>query len=120
MAARILIVEDSTLVTEAFTVLFRQAGYDVEIAASVAEATELGSAGTIDIMLLDLSLPDGSGLDVLEALRARGRVPRATLAMTGHDDSRTRRACLDAGCTDVLVKPIPIGELLRQIERRLA
>ena len=120
MAARILIVEDSTLVTDAFTVLFRQAGYDVEIAASVAEAIELGSAGTIDIMLLDLSLPDGSGLDVLETLRARGRAPHATLAMTGHDDSKTRRACLDAGCADVLVKPLPIGELLRQIERHLA
>jgi DNA-binding response OmpR family regulator len=115
-----LIVEDSTLITDAFTVLFREAGYDVEIAASVAEGIEHGSAGTIDIMLLDLSLPDGSGLDVLEALRARGRAPRATLAMTGRDDSRTRRACLEAGCTDVLVKPLPIGELLRQIERRLA
>jgi len=118
--ARILIVEDSALVTDAFTVLFGQAGYDVEIAASVAEAIERGSAGTIDIMLLDLSLPDGSGLEVLETLRARGRAPGATLAMTGHDDSRTRRSCLDAGCTDVLIKPLPIGELLRQIERHLA
>jgi DNA-binding response OmpR family regulator len=40
--------------------------------------------------------------------------------MTGHDDPKTRRACLDAGCDDVLVKPLPIGELLRQIDRRLA
>jgi two-component system OmpR family response regulator len=118
--ARILVVEDSTLVTDAFAVLFRQAGYDVEIAATVAEGIERGGASTIDVMLLDLSLPDGSGLEVLETLRARGRAPRATLAMTGHDDSKTRRACLDAGCTDVLVKPLPIGELLRQIERHLA
>ena len=120
MAARILIVEDSTLVTDAFTVLFRQAGYDVEIAASVAEAIELGSAGTIDIMLLDLSLPDGNGLEVLEALRARGVPPRATLAMTGHDDAKTRRTCLDAGCAEVLLKPLPIGDLLRHIQRHLA
>jgi len=118
--ARILVVEDSTLVTDALTILFRQAGYDVEIAASVADAVERGSAGTVDVMLLDLTLPDGSGLDALETLRARGRAPRATLAMTGHDDSKTRRACLDAGCTDVLIKPIPIAELIRQIERRLA
>lgn len=120
MPARILVVEDSTLVTDALAILFRQAGYDVEIAASVADAIERGSAGTVDVMLLDLSLPDGSGLDVLETLRARGRAPRATLAMTGHDDSKTRRACLDAGCTDVLIKPLPIAELIRQIERRLA
>jgi DNA-binding response OmpR family regulator len=120
VAARILVVEDSTLVTDAFAILFRQAGYEVEIAESVAEGIERGSAGTVDIMLLDLSLPDGDGLEVLETLRARGRAPRATLAMTGYDDSKTRRACLDAGCADVLVKPLPIGELLRQIERRLA
>jgi DNA-binding response OmpR family regulator len=120
VAARILIVEDSTLVTDAFTVLLCEVGYDVEIAASVAEAIERGSAATIDIMLLDLSLPDGNGLDVLETLRAHGRAPHATLAMTGHDDSKTRRACLDAGCSDVLVKPLPIAELLRQIERHLA
>jgi DNA-binding response OmpR family regulator len=120
VASRILIVEDNALVADAFTVLFRQAGYDVEMAGSVAEAIERGSAATIDIMLLDLSLPDGSGLDALETLRARGRAPRATLAMTGHDDSRIRRACLDAGCTDVLIKPLPIGELIRQIERHLA
>jgi DNA-binding response OmpR family regulator len=118
--ARILIVEDSTLVTDAFAVLFQQAGYDVEIAASVADAVELASAKPVDVMLLDLSLPDGSGLEVLEALRARGKTPGATLAMTGHDDSKTRRSCLDAGCADVLIKPTPIGELLRQIERRLA
>ena len=120
MSAHILIVEDSTLVTDALGILFRQAGYDVEIAATVAEAIESASTGAVDIMLLDLSLPDGSGLEVLKTLRARGKAPRATLAMTGHDDVKTRRACLDAGCTGVLVKPLPIGELLRQIERQLA
>ena len=120
MPARILIVEDSTLVTDAFVVLFQQAGYDVEIAASVAEAIERGTAGSFDVMLLDLSLPDGSGLEILENLRAHDNAPRTTLAMTGHDDSKTRRACLDAGCTDVLIKPTPIGELLRKIERHLA
>jgi len=71
-------------------------------------------------MLLDLSLPDGNGLEVLEALRARGVPPRATLAMTGHDDTKTRRTCLDAGCADVLLKPLPIGDLLRHIQRHLA
>ncbi|MDQ6870789.1 MAG: response regulator [Gemmatimonadota bacterium] len=120
MAARILIVEDSTLVTDAFTILFGETGYDVDVAATVAEAIELGTANPADIMLLDLTLPDGNGLEVLEALRERGASPRATLAMTGHDDARTRRACLDAGCAEVLLKPLPIGDLLRHIERHLS
>lgn len=120
MAARILIVEDSTLVTDAFQILFRDAGYDVEVAATVTQAIERASAAKVDLMLLDLSLPDGSGLDVLEALRDRDRAPRATLAMTGHDDPKTRQTCIDAGCADVLLKPLPIGELVRHIERHLA
>jgi DNA-binding response OmpR family regulator len=120
MPGRILIVEDSALVTDAFGVLFREAGYDVDVAATVAEAIERGSAEPVDLMLLDLTLPDGDGLEVLEALRERRAAPRATLAMTGHDDSASRRRCLEAGCSEVLLKPLPIGELLRHIERLLA
>jgi DNA-binding response OmpR family regulator len=111
---RILIVEDSSLVTDAFSVLFTEAGYDVDIAGTVAEAVERGSEKQVDVMLLDLSLPDGDGLEIMDAL------PRATIAMTGHSDAAARRSCLEAGCADVLVKPVPIRELLRQIERHLA
>jgi two-component system KDP operon response regulator KdpE len=120
VAARILIVEDSTLVTDAFRILFTETGYDVDVASSVAEGIERGMANTADIMLLDLSLPDGDGLEVLEALRKQGASPRATLAMTGHDDAKIRRTCLEAGCAEVLVKPLPIGDLLRHIQRHLA
>jgi DNA-binding response OmpR family regulator len=120
MGGRILIVEDSTLVTDAFEILFRAAGYDVSVAATVAEAVAYGRVEPVDIMLLDLSLPDGDGLEVLEDLGANGRLPRATLAMTGHDDPKIRQRCLDAGCADVLLKPLPIGDILRHIERHLA
>jgi CheY-like chemotaxis protein len=120
MAARILIVEDSKLVTDAFDILLQAAGYSVAVAATVAEGIESASRSDFDIMLLDLSLPDGDGLEVLEALQGDGHLPRATLAMTGHDDPRIRQRCLDAGCVDVLLKPLPIGEILRHIERHLA
>jgi DNA-binding response OmpR family regulator len=117
---RILIVEDSPLVVDAFRVLFTDAGYEVDSAATVAEAIERATAGNVDVMLLDLSLPDGNGLEILAALRENNSLPRTTLAMTGHKDAQARRKCLDAGCAEVLVKPVPIGELLRQIERHLA
>ena len=117
---RILIVEDSQLVTEAFSILFTEAGYEVDSAATVAEAIERGASKGVDLILLDLSLPDGDGLEVLEALRKRGRLPHTTLAMTGDNDSKTRRKCLEAGCAEVLLKPVPIAELLRHIERHRA
>jgi DNA-binding response OmpR family regulator len=120
VAGSILIVEDSRLVTEAFQILFADAGYAVQSARTVAEAVEIGRREHIDLMLLDLTLPDGNGLDVLAGLRREKRLPRATLAMTGHTDDGTRRDCLEAGCSDVLIKPVPIRDLLRQIERLLA
>jgi len=116
----ILIVEDSPLVSDAFTVLFTEAGYDVDVAGTVADAITRAGDKPVDVMLLDLSLPDGDGLEIMEALRKQARLPRATLAMTGHSDVESRRSCLQAGCADVLVKPVPISELLRQIERLLA
>jgi len=117
--ASILIVEDSALVTDAFALLFREAGYSVQSARTVADATRVGKEKSVDVMLLDLTLPDGSGLEVLGALRESGHAPRATLAMTGHTDPELRQKCLDAGCADVMVKPVPIRDLLRQIERLL-
>jgi len=120
VAARILIVEDSPLVTDAFSILFRESGYDVDVAATVAQAVEVATRQTPDVILLDISLPDGDGLDVLEQLRERNALPRATLAMTGHGDARSRQKCIDAGCAEVLLKPLSIGELLRRIERHLA
>jgi two-component system, OmpR family, KDP operon response regulator KdpE len=118
--ARILIVEDSPLVTDALRVLITAAGYEVEVAASVAEAIERGASAPIDLMLLDLTLPDGNGLEVLDALRSRSSLPRSTLAMTGHNDTGSRRRCIEAGCAEVLLKPVPIAELLRLIELHLA
>lgn len=120
MRARILIVEDSQLVTEAFSILLTDAGYEVDSAATVAEAIARGTSEAVDLMLLDLTLPDGNGLEVLEALRENGSLPLATLAMTGHDDSQSRRKCIEAGCAEVLLKPVRIGDLLRHIARHLA
>ena len=120
MAGTILIVEDSPLVTDAFAILFSEAGYGVHSARTVAEAIALAEQHQIDLMLLDLSLPDGSGLEVLQGLRQQQKLPRATLAMTGHTDDDLRRDCLAAGCADVLIKPVPIRDLLRQIKRLLA
>lgn len=120
MASRILIVEDSPLVTDAFSILFRESGFDVDVAGTVAQAVELATARPVDVILLDLSLPDGDGLEVLKQLGERNALPKATLAMTGHGDSRSRQKCLDAGCADVLLKPVRIGDLIRQIEHLLA
>jgi two-component system, OmpR family, KDP operon response regulator KdpE len=111
----ILLVEDSALVSEALRVLFEETGHRITIAASAAEAIEAGSLEIPDVMLLDLGLPDADGLTVLEALSARGRAPRRTIALTGDGDEATMRRCREAGCDEVLLKPVPPRELLKKV-----
>jgi DNA-binding response OmpR family regulator len=109
---RLLIVEDSALTASALRLLFQESGYKVDVAPNVEEAVKLGSLHHVDVMLLDLSLPDGDGLLVLKRLRAAGHAPLNTVALTGYDDEELRQRCMDAGCTDVLLKPAPIAKLL--------
>lgn len=65
-----------------------------------------------DVMLLDVTLPDGDGLSVLTMLRKSNRLPPRTIALTGHDDEEVRQRCIGAGCIDVLLKPVPIARLV--------
>lgn len=120
MSARVLLVEDSPMINGALKLLLESGGFDVSLATTASEAVESGSARRADVMLLDISLPDGDGLAVLEQLTARGMKPATTYAMTGHSDSATRDRCLAAGCDDVLLKPVPVQQLLRIVSEAVA
>ncbi|MBA3656945.1 MAG: response regulator [Gemmatimonadaceae bacterium] len=109
----VLIVEDSALITDALRILFEGSGFRVTIASSVADARTLAADDVADLMLLDVKLEDGDGLDLLMEMRARNVEPETTIALTGYDDPMTRQRAVDAGCADVLVKPVPVRELLR-------
>jgi DNA-binding response OmpR family regulator len=116
----ILIVEDNDLVSGALRVLFEQTGRRVSVAATVADAISVASADRPDLMLVDLTLPDGSGLTILEALRRDHREPKVSVALTGHDDPAIARRCAELGCADVLLKPVPTRELLKRAEQWLS
>lgn len=114
--AHVLIVEDSSLAVDALRVLFEETGHRVSVATTVAQAVDVARAERPDIMLLDLGLPDGDGLDVLAALQADGSEPAVTFALTGSDDKAVTARCLAAGCRDVLVKPVRPRTLLETVE----
>ncbi len=113
---RLLIVEDSELTASALRLLFEESGYEVSLAFSVKTAVDMGMEQQPDVMLLDIKLPDGDGLSVLQQLRDANCAPRNTVALTGHDDDEMRERCLDAGCADVLLKPVPIAQLLALVQ----
>jgi len=111
----ILIVDDSADITGALRVLFEETGNDVSIANTIHDALAVADARAVDVMLLDLTLPDGDGLSVLTAMRARDTEPRVTAALTGRAEPEIAARCTAAGCQAVLVKPVPIAELLRRV-----
>ena len=111
----ILIVDDSSAVTDALRVLFEETGHDVSVAATVDDAVAVAAGRTVDVMFLDLTLRDGDGLDALTAMRSRDIEPRVTAALTGHAEPEVAARCRAAGCHAVLVKPVPIAELLKRV-----
>lgn len=106
MSAHVLVVEDNPHVAGALTILLESAGARVSVAASVADAVRLCRADPPSLMLLDLTLPDGDGLEVLAQLRREGVATPVTVALTGKDGADTHARCLAAGCRDVLIKPM--------------
>jgi DNA-binding response OmpR family regulator len=117
---RVLLVEDEEIIGSGVQAALRQAGYAVDWlqdghAAAMALKTE-----QFDLVLLDLGLPDRSGLDVLAELRTRGdEVP--VLILTARDSVPDRVSGLDRGADDYLTKPFDLDELfarLRALARR--
>ncbi len=100
----------------------RQHGHAVDWVRDAAAATEALAGEPYDLVLLDLGLPDRSGLDVLRRLRRGGdRVP--VLIVTAQDAVGSRVEGLDAGADDYLVKPFDLDELaarIRALQRRAA
>ena len=120
MSKRVLVVEDSVLISSALRILLEANGYEVIVAGTASDAIDAATASLPDVMLLDLTLPDGDGLSVLDDLKARDAKPSLTLAMTGHDDDITHARCMAAGCNEILLKPVPINDLLRILAERTA
>ncbi|MFI7360030.1 response regulator transcription factor [Streptomyces avidinii] len=108
---RILVVEDDNRVAEALAGALRRNGYDVQRAASAAQAL---AAPPVDLVLLDLGLPDRDGIEVCRELRARGGVPVIAVTARGSEPDRVRG--LRSGADDYVVKPFGTAELLARIE----
>lgn len=113
--ADVLLVEDNALAADALRLLLESTGHHVRVATTVQEAVQACADRRPDLMLLDLTLPDGNGLDALGEASAAGTAPRVTVALTGHDERAVLERCRSAGCRAVLVKPIQPRVLLKQI-----
>ncbi len=108
---RVLLVEDSNRLRELLVVGLRQAGYAVDAVSTLAQASAALAVSGFDLLLLDLTLPDGDGVAWLGGLRKGGnQVP--VLAVTARGEPDDRVAGLDTGADDYIVKPFVLAELL--------
>jgi two-component system, OmpR family, KDP operon response regulator KdpE len=113
MSTKVLLVDDSSLVVDALRLLLEGHGYTVTVADSLATARSAVAQHVPDVIVLDVGLPDGDGLEFVRDWPAD--TAPAFLALTGHADQETRNRCLEVGCRDVLVKPVSSAELIRHI-----
>ena len=114
----ILLVEDNLRLQELIEQALRGAGYRVDLATTVAELLAAAASVQYDLLIVDLMLPDGDGLDAIRTLRARrSSVPILIMTARGSIDDRVRG--LDAGADDYLIKPIHQAELLAHVRALL-
>jgi two-component system, OmpR family, response regulator len=112
---RVLLVEDDEVLGDAVRTYVRRQGHAVDWAMT-REATEASlAAAPYDLVLLDLRLPDGNGIDILKLMRSR-RDATPVIIMTAHDQVSDRIAGLNAGADDYLVKPVDLGEVQARIQ----
>jgi CheY-like chemotaxis protein len=115
----ILVVDDHEDSARALAAVLRRRGHQVLIAAGFADALAVAAGlTTIDLLVSDITLPDGSGCDLLPLLRGRrgGGVANA-IAVTGHAEPEWIDRCRRSGFEQILVKPVPFDALLAAIER---
>ena len=116
-AARILVVDDESQILRALRTSLQAAGYEVDVAATAAEALTSAAAHPPDGVILDLMLPDRSGTDVCREFRRWTNVPILVLSAVG--DEQEKVAALDAGADDYVTKPFGIDELLARLRAAL-
>jgi two-component system KDP operon response regulator KdpE len=115
--ALVLVVDDEPQILRALQTNLRGACYEVAVASTAGEALSVAAMRPPDAVILDLVLPDGSGIEVCRELRSWSSAPILVLSVVG--DETEKVAALDAGADDYVQKPFGIDELLARLRALL-
>jgi two-component system OmpR family response regulator len=118
MRPAILVVDDEAEFLNTYRRLFSRLGFRVVVAASRAAALAALAAETFVLVIADLRLPDGDGLDIVRAARATPR-PTPAIVVSGFASDEARKAALEAGAAHVFAKPFQAAALAARV-RELA
>ncbi|APT85583.1 response regulator [Corynebacterium aquilae] len=114
---KILVVEDDHALAQAIIINLKARDYEVQVAQNAADALRIAGEWVPDAMLLDLGLPDLSGLDVLRGTRGWSDMP--ILVVSARQLQQGKIEALDAGADDYITKPFAMGELLARLRAAL-
>ena len=118
---KVMVVEDDAPVRHLITASLSAEDYTVIVAHTAAEAVNLATTRNPNMILLDLGLPDGDGVEVIKQIRVWTETP--IIVISARDEDTDKIEALDAGADDYLTKPFSVAELLarlRATQRRLA
>jgi DNA-binding NtrC family response regulator len=116
--ARVLVVDDEPTLLRALEALLRKKGHEVTALESPIAATQKLAQEDFDVALLDVKMPQLSGLELLNAVKHR-RPEVEVIMMTGHATVETALAAVKAGAYDYLTKPFDVDDILMLVERAL-
>lgn len=110
---KLLLVEDDTALIAGLVYALEQEGMELDVAKTILEAHECYNGNSYDLILLDMMLPDGNGLDFCQYVRTKSRVP--IIFLTANDEEFNIIMGLDRGADDYITKPFRIRELISRI-----
>jgi len=116
-AITVLVVDDEPPIRRFLRTSLAAAGYRVIAAENATEALAAFASEKVDLIILDLGLPDRSGLEVIVALRQLSPVP--IIVLSARDDERTKVEALDSGADDYVSKPFGMAELIARLRAAL-
>ena len=116
-ATRVLIVEDEADIRRFVRLALQSEGHEVYESDTVQRALIEAGTRRPDLLVLDLGLPDGDGVDVIRGLRGWSSIPVIVLSARSNEADKIQ--ALDAGADDYLVKPFGAGELLARVRAQL-
>ncbi len=114
---KLFLLEDDLGLVSGLTFAFQKQGYDLTVARTLAEANTLWAADHYDLLVLDVSLPDGSGFSFCRKVRETSRVP--IIFLTASDEELDVIMGLDIGGDDYITKPFKLGVLLSRVNALL-
>lgn len=115
--SKILLLEDDLSLVNGLTFAFHKQGYELDVAQTIVGANTLWADGKYDLLVLDVSLPDGTGFEFCKKVRQVSKVP--IIFLTASDEEMNIIMGLDIGGDDYITKPFKLGVLVSRINALL-